>query len=41
MEVEEERLVKNEEAGKRYFKKCCIYYTNTSRKRKSISEVFQ
>jgi hypothetical protein len=41
LKVAEERLVKNEEAGKRYIKKCCIYYTNTGRKGKSSSGVFQ
>jgi hypothetical protein len=41
VKVEEERLVKNEEAGKRYIKKFCIYYTDIGRKRKSSSEVFQ
>ena len=41
LNLEDERLVKNKEAGKRYVKKFCICYTNTGRKRKSSSEVFQ
>ena len=41
VKADEERLVKTDEAGKRYIKKCGIYYTNTGRKRKNSPEVFQ